>query len=433
MRKYILLILLFMFVCLPPGLLGQPVAEKMDLENGMHLIYENNTSSRITVVQMFIPGGKRVEPDGKAGVAYLTTRLTLEIPDQDKIQDMMDQATRLYMACRNDYTLITIACLSENLEDTLKLTSQIIRKPLFSGLRIDRIKKQMDRRRAIETDEAANTAHFAFTDIFFNSTPYVGPVYGSEKSVKAIKKRDINQYFENYFLTGNMYFSISSDLEKKSITELLEKYYTDFPGGRLPDPEPLTFSAIENSTKKIPKDSRQTFIAAGFLLPQISRRNYMLAYITDTYLGKGVGSRLWELRAKEKLAYNVNTRITYSRAGGILEAFLETDNINQAKAKSALLKILDEVCTEGMTEEDLRMTKAYAASQFMQHNEVKEDRTRTLGYMEMMGLGFDYFADFLPEIESVSLQEINSFLKEILAAPNRALVILGPPDSIPLQ
>lgn len=427
-KKYILSIIASLLAVLLLGSLSWAQREKIELNNGMTLIYENDISSRITVVQIFIPGGKRVEPAGKAGVAYLTTRLTLEIPDQDKIQDIMDQATRLYMACRNDYTLITIACLSEYLEDTLKLTSRIIRKPLFSGMRIDRIKKQMDRRREIETDEASNTAHYTFTDIFFHATPYSGPVYGMEESVKAIKKRDITQYFENYFLAGNMHFVVSSDLDQKSISQLLVKHYIDFPGGRLPEPELLAFSKAEDTTIRITKDSRQTLISAGFLLPPISRDNYLLAYLIDTYLGKGVGSRLWELRIKEKLAYNVSTRITYSRSGGILEAYLETENTNLDRAKSALLSILDDVCAKGMSEEDLSLTKAYAASQFLQRNEVKEDRTRTLGYFEMMGLGYDYFADFSADIETINLTEINTFLQNILAVDNRALVVIGPQD-----
>jgi len=106
-------------------------SEKIVLENGLTAIYEKDISSKVSVFQIFIKGGKRAEPEGKAGLSYLTTRLAIEIPDQNKLQALMDQATHLYIACTEEYSLVTIASLSENLEDTLKITSQILGKPLF--------------------------------------------------------------------------------------------------------------------------------------------------------------------------------------------------------------------------------------------------------------------------------------------------------------
>jgi predicted Zn-dependent peptidase len=402
-------------------------SEKIVLENGLTAIYEKDISSKVSVFQIFIKGGKRAEPEGKAGLAYLTTRLAIEIPDQNKLQALMDQATHLYIACTEEYSLVTIASLSENLEDTLKITSQILGKPLFSNIRIERIKEQMTRSRKMELDEPVIAAHYAFADIFMAGTPFAGQIYGSETSLISIKKKDIISFYENHFLTGNMVFSISTDLEKQTIMDLIKKFFGDFHAGKLPGPKLLSFSPISKEKEQfIDKDSTQAHISAGYLLPQLSPRNYLLAYLATNLLGKGVGSRLWPLRSEKKLAYNVYSRATYFSAGGILEAFIETENTKQDTALDSFIRVLDELYSEGVTEEELNMTKSYSKALFLRNNETKESRALTRGNFEIIGLGCSYFEKFINEINTVSAEEINTFIRKVLAPEKRVQVIIGP-------
>jgi len=402
-------------------------SEKIVLENGLTAIYEKDISSKVSIFQIFIKGGKRAEPEGKAGLAYLTTRLAIEIPDQNKLQALMDQATHLYIACTEEYSLVTIASLSENLENTLKITSQILGKPLFSNIRIERIKEQMTRSRKMELDEPAIAAHYTFADIFMAGTPFAGQIYGSETSLRSIKKKDIRSFYENHFLTGNMVFSISTDLEKQIILDLIKKFFGDFHGGKLPGPKLLSFSPISEAKEQfIDKDSTQAHISAGYLLPQLSPRNYLLATLAANLLGKGVGSRLWPLRSEKKLAYNVYSRATYFSAGGILEAFIETENTKQDTALDSFIRVLDELYSEGVTEEELNMTKSYSKALFLRNNETKESRALTRGNFEIIGLGCSYFEKFINEINTVSAEEINTFIRKVLAPEKRVQVISGP-------
>ena len=114
--------------------------KKNILSNGLEFIYQRDVSSPITVFHILIRGGKRNEPEGKAGLAYITARLTLEVPDQKKAREMMNQGSRINTLCMNDYSYIYLACLSENLNDTLKLITISLCNPLFSSLKLNRLK-----------------------------------------------------------------------------------------------------------------------------------------------------------------------------------------------------------------------------------------------------------------------------------------------------
>jgi predicted Zn-dependent peptidase len=212
MRICVFLLLFPTFSTLVPAADWNTLLQKTNLENGITLIYEKDASSKITAVQIYIKGGKRAEPPEKSGLAYLTTRLTLEFPDQDKLRSIMNQATQIGFDCRNDYSYVAMICLSEKLEESLKIISQIMYKPLFSGLRINGVKKLMERMRDRKEDEPFNVAHQKFMETIFAETPYGHPPHGTKESLKATKKKDITGYFKTLYHGGNMVAVVSSDL-----------------------------------------------------------------------------------------------------------------------------------------------------------------------------------------------------------------------------
>jgi predicted Zn-dependent peptidase len=400
------------------------------LENGLNLIHELDPSSKVTVVQIFIKGGKWAEPTGKAGLAYLTTRLVLEIPDQSKIQQMMDQATRIYTGCRQDYSYITLSCLSENFEDSLKLVAQIMRKPLFSGIRISRLKEQMERQGKTAGDDAPNLGHDTLMAAFFRNAPYAHPVFGNEESLKAIKKKDIEAFYRNLFHSSNLTAVVSSDLEADMVNSLFEEHYGSFQEGS--PPELPSFESVEAPEGPLTKtkDTEQSLVSTGFIFDIHTPREYALGYLVDCLLGKGIQSRMWGLRMGERLAYSVQSRLTHAAQGSLLEAFLETDEAKTERAREALRAVIVGLHTEGIDAEELEMTKSYAQAEILRDNETKESRSFTFGYFQTMGLGYAFLDEIFSQIKGISLEEINSFIRTYLDPDKGLEVIIGPVDTI---
>lgn len=400
--------------------------EKKTLANGLSIIHQKDDSSPITVVQILIKGGKKAEPEGLSGLAYLTTQLALQIPDIKKVQDMMKQASRVYMIGKADYTLIKMECLSENLEATLNITTQIILKPLFSGLRINRTKEVMLYRRKIQEDDSINVGHNVTLEKFFTETSYGGSAYGSEESLKAIKKKSIKKFHKDYFQAGNIIIAVISDMEKEPLLEILEKYFSKFPSGKSPELKQITFSVPEEKKTSIIKDSKQYYISLAYPLPESNPRNFVLASLLENLLGKGPGSRLWALRSKEKLAYNVNCSATQMEDGGILKAYLETDKEKKETALDALKTVLYDLYENGITEEEFETTKIYTKASFLRKNETKDVRANNLAAFEALGLGYEFLNRFSQEIETIGLEQINAYIKDILNPEYGLEIIVGP-------
>jgi predicted Zn-dependent peptidase len=400
--------------------------EEKILSNGLSMIYHEGTSSEVSVLQIVIKGGKRADPIGKEGLAYLTTRLTLEIPDQGIVRDLMSQATRIAMNCFSDYSVVTVACLSENLEETVELISQLMKKPLFSSIRIDNIKKMMNRLREREEDDSITKAHIVCLQNFFNGTSYGDSVLGSEESIKSIKKKDIQDFYDIFFVSGNISAVISSDLDKERALTIIEEHFSDFSSGKAPEPSDLNIPALEENELIISKDSQQALVSISYALPETSRKSYILSSLADHLLGKGLNSRLWPLRTEAKLAYSVNSQTTHMKECGLIEAYLETDVDKTTKAVSALGDVLQDLYRNGITEEEFSVTKTYFKATFLRDNETKQARTQTLAQFEALDLGIDFFERLFLDINDITLEEFNAFLKDILDPQKALKITIGP-------
>jgi predicted Zn-dependent peptidase len=400
--------------------------KKLIMPDQYSLIYNHDQTSRITWIQILIKGGKAAEPENLKGLAYLTTRLALDIPDESKMLSLMANAAVFSVSVAGDYSLITIGSLSEKLNDTLSALTKVISNPLFSGLRIDRIKELMESIQKMEQDDPLQLMNLAHYRIFFGDRGYGGSAFGSQESLAAIKKKDIINFYEKYFNTSNMVIAVSTDLDENQAKEIIDRHFSRFPVGK---PVNLTTQKFTSSALKhenIEKERIQTHISLTALLPELTPENFVLGSFLETLLGKGIDSKLWFLRSKNNLAYTVNAEVTQMKDGGFLSIYMKTSNQKKEEALSLLNKIIQDVQSKGLDADEFRVTQTCAKAEFLRQNETKERRTLNLAYFEALGLGYDFYDKFFSLIDRISLEQMNEFIKKYLASENIFEVSIGP-------
>jgi predicted Zn-dependent peptidase len=414
---------------LPPqtNLVKSRKASHFFLSNGLNVIYQYNPASEVTVMQFLIKGGKIAEPQGKDGLAMMMTRLSLEIPDRTTLQKIMTQATQINMTSSMDYSLLSIASLSEHFDGTIHLLSKILLKPLFSSIRIDSVKKAMNRSREFRQEDPLQLAHVRAREVFYAGTAYSGSIYGQEDTLKSIRKRDVDNFYKTHFTAKNTAIFVSSDLDEGTIQGILEEHFKDIPEGMAIEDVGLLQALLpEERSIYIEKETQQNLILFAYPLPKLSEDSYVLSNLLDSLIGKGVNSILWPLRVKEKLAYNVSSRLSLYKEGGIFEVYLETDKKKSDAAREALKGILDNLIEEGVTEKVHAANLAYYKGSFLRQIETKRGRTFSLLYCEALGLGYSFLDRIFQEVDRTSLEEMDAFIKDVLSPDKRIEIIIGP-------
>jgi zinc protease len=417
-----------------PAVSGLPAAaaQKKVLQNGLTLISERDDASGTTVLQVLIRGGKRAEPAGQAGLAFLATRLAVEIPDEDKVQELIGLASRFQVGVKGDYSLIQVECLSPELEATLKILTKIILDPLFSGFRIDSAKKRAEHQGRIEEDDSIVVGHLAALRAFCGSPGYGGSIYGDKPSLRAIKGRDISDFYKRTFVGPNMIMAVSSD--RPDAADLVASSFQELPASPPPAVEAAAFHEPPDREISLTRETRQAFVSLAFPLPKLTPRDYALGLLLENLLGKGPGSRLWPLREEKKLAYTVNAVATQMTEGGIFEAYLETDKDKRPAALEALRDVLSDLARGGAGEEELQVARTSIWASFLRENEARAARTLNLASFEALGLGLEYYYGLRSELDGISLAVLNEYIKHVLAPEKAVTIVIGPgTESRPAQ
>ncbi len=414
----------------PPRLWQNP-PERFILGTGVPCVYQKDPISPTTVVALVIGGGKSAVPPGFDGLASVSTRLLLEIPDEGKIQDLMAQATRLSYVCLEDSSIVLIECLTEHLEDALRLAGKIVLDPLISGLRVGRAKDLMTANGKADEDDPVTIGRNAVFEAFFGGVGYGSALNGTETSLKAIDRKDVVSFVRRLVVKPNVFFCVETDLGREDIRRLLEKSFPAFPDAAAVDARAQEPALPDNRNISRERKTKQIYVGRAYALPRAGLADMARGDLLEILLGKGPGSRLWALREDERLAYGVDADVTWTRSSGVLIAHLETGRDRGSEAATALDRTLGVLREKGLTEEEMEATRTMARASFLRETEAKSPRLRTLWLFETLGLGAGSAAELPGAFDAVTLEEMNAYIRQVLD-PARALrVTVGPPHGEP--
>lgn len=420
------LLLFVLAPAIPAQSVWREAPRKIKIQEGFDLLYQQDGSAGITVFQILVKGGKKRQPADLAGVSYMTTRLALEPPDSGKVKVLMKLGSSFSWHVDGDYTFMTIKSLSRNLDETLEIFAAILANPLLSSLRINNLKQSMAFLQKGEEDDPVETMNLALLDLFFPLPGYGGSVYGTETSLEAIKRKDVESFYNKYFNQGNMVVAVVTDLAEDAIRNLVKTHFSRIPAGK---GQPDLIAGSRTPDKKdihVSREKEQVLIAFGAPVGALEVKRYVMALMLENILGKGAGSRLWRLRAEANLAYTVDARLNQFRDGGILSCYLKTDEGKRETALTALGNILGELYKEGLTEQELQTAKTFTGADFLRHNETREIRALNLAFFEACGLGVQFLENFFTIMKGVTLEKMNGYVKEVLHPDKLVRVMIGP-------
>jgi predicted Zn-dependent peptidase len=397
--------------------------EKIVINNQLSFIYQQDMSSEITVVHLLIKGGKRAVPISQRGLSFITTGLAMEMPDMDEVRRLMELGTSHVYHIHSDFVTISIRSLSQNLAKSLHIITRVLRKPLFSSLRIGNVKRYLEHKQKSEKDSPEQLMDLTFFNTLFTS--YSGSIYGDAQSLKNLKRKDVIDFYNHFFNLANMIIAISTNLSKTEIIPIIEKNFALFPQGELQKLEKVEASIPKKKEIFIKKDNQQVLISFGAMLPRMSRQNFAMIYMLENLLGKGIGSKLWPLRAKKELAYSLKSQFSQLEEAGLLTILLKSDISKRQEAHKGLKKLLTNIYENGVTQKDLDIAKVRSQADFLRDNETKVSRSQWIAYFEALGVGFDYLEKFFSNIDQVTLEQFNSYLKKVLNPHRLIEVVIG--------
>ncbi len=434
-EKLITLISLFFvfFIFFSPAWASAGVmADREVLPNGLILLHSEQKALPIVRVVLAVRAGSVTEPPEKAGLANLTADMLNEGTAKRSSREISDQIEfvggELATSGGEDYITVTLSVLKKDVELGFDLLSDIVLNPAFRDDEIKRRKTIIKSSIRQQKEEPGVVASKAFRKAVFGDHPYGRPVEGTEESLDVITRDDIVGFHREYYAPNNSILSVVGDITKKELQSLLDKYFKGWARKGIAErPLPKPQPAAAPRVIKIDKDLTQTNIILGNLGINRGNPDYYAVTVMNYILGGGgFASRLMDdIRDNKGLSYDVHSFFSANKYGGSFQAGLQTKNRTAGVAVEEILKEMERIRTEPVTDKELSDAKSYLTGSFPLRIDSTKKMANFLIPVEFYELGLDYIDRYKRLIESVTKEDVLRVAKKYLDTKGYVLVMVG--------
>jgi zinc protease len=434
LEKYLPFVFLLLFTvhCLLPADAFALSAKKTVLQNGLVVLHSEEHSLPILMLTLLIKAGPLNEPREKAGLANLTAELLTEGTKHRKSTEISEEiefiGASLDISTSSDYIAISLSILKKDIEKGFDLFSDVLLNPVFPQQEIDRKKVLLKGSLKRNEEDPSFVAERAFRKEVFGDHPYGRLVEGSDETIDNIKREDIIKFFSDYFLPNNSILSVVGDLTQEELNVLVKRYLDSWIKADLPPTAPKV--PIEKKSKKVikvDKDLTQANIILGHLGICRDDPDYYAVSVMNYILGGGgFSSRLMQsIRDEMGLAYDVNSSFSMNKEKGIFQIEVQTKNESAGLVISEILKQMEKIRKETVSDEELSDAKSYLTGSFTRMLDTNRKIANFLALVEFYSLGLDYIGRYPGYINSVTKEDIRRVAKEYLHPDNCVLVIVA--------
>src|SRR5437870_3893322 len=408
------------------------------LDNGLKVLLVENPSLPTVSNTGSVLAGARYDPESKAGLAIMASRLLDEGTENRNSFEIADAIESVGGAIETDGSferIIAIAgVLKKDVDLGLELLSDLLIRPVFPDEYVEKEKERTLAEIVSAQDRPQVVAGWAFNELVYQDHPLHRPAHGYPETVERLERNDLFEFHKKYFLPNNVILSVVGDFR---VSELLPKIEDALGSWRARPivfptyPEPVRQSG--KRTKFIQMPAQQLNIYLGHLGVKRTNPDYYALQVLDTILGGGAGftARIPQrLRDELGLAYTTFASITMT-AGldpGRFVAFIGTSPENMKLATEGLVNEIRRITEEPVTAQELQDAKDYLTGSFVFAFEASPQIARFLIHAEVYGLGFDYVEKYLEYIRRVTIEDISRVAKMYLDSENYTLVVVGPLD-----
>ncbi|RJQ40545.1 MAG: insulinase family protein [Nitrospiraceae bacterium] len=407
-------------------------ANKKILPNGLTVLHSEKHNLPIVMITMIVKAGVLDEPKEKAGLAYLTAELLDEGTKSRKSSEISEEiefiGAGLGASAGSDYTTLTLSVLKKDIEKGFELFSDILLNPVFPKEELDRKRELIKGSLRQREEDPSFLAERSFKKEAFGEHPYGRLVEGSTETLSEITREDLLGFHLKYFIPNNAILSVVGDITHDELSSLTKKYLGTWKIAELPEKKihPMNEEKIKKAVK-IDKDVTQATIIIGHLGISSDNPDYYAVSVMNYILGSGgFASRLMQkIRDELGLAYDVRSFFTQSKEKGLFQAQVQTKNESANTAAEEILKQIEKIRNETVSDEELSGAKDYLTGSFPRRLDTGRKIADFLATVEFYNLGLDYAEKYAPFINAVTKEDVLRVAGKYLDAENFILVIVA--------
>jgi zinc protease len=410
-----------------------PPYKEHTLKNGLRVFIMETREVPLVSLQLLVPAGSAADDPGAEGAANLTGRLLTKGAGgltADQIAESIEEVGGIInVNTGRDYTTVNGNFLAKDLERGLDIMGRIVLSADFPAVEFERERGLDIAEIQMSKERPSATASRAFVRALLGDHPYAHPVDGSEKTVGALTREKVLDFYKKRYVPSGAILAVVGDIDAGKALGLVKAKFegwkgTAAKGGEIPALASKKFPG--RSLVVIDKDdATQSQIRIGNVSVPRNTPDYFPVLVTNSVLGGGFTSRLMdEIRVNRGLSYGVRSDFTELKTGGFFGVYTYTKNKSLRETIDVTLDQLEKIRTEKIPDAELQKSKKYITGLFPFDIERNGDLAGWITDLTYYNLPLTFVENYCANVDRVTPDDAQRVAqREIWVGDNLILVL----------
>jgi zinc protease len=411
------------------GASRRPVTEV--LPNGLTLVTQEQRSSDIVAVYLWVGTGVRFEtPDG-LGYAHFQEHMLFKGTDSfgpgyiDRTVE--GQGGRSNAFTSFDYTTFQILVPSEGTRKAFDLLEAMAFNSAFAPNEIDAERQVIFEESRIETDTPKSAILRQLYGLVFPGHPYGRPVLGTPQTMDAATQAKLKAFNRQYYTPENMVLIVVGPVDPRQVRAMADATFGKRPKTGYAPPSAPPLGPLKGAgCKMVVRPEQQAQLALGWQAPSLSNPDSFALDLFATILGGSESARLQQtLRDGERIVSGINVANASMTLGGIFYIHAQLEPADVDKAKARILEELARLEQEGPTEEERQLAVTRAEADHAFSYETAGGVASAYGVAQLNGT-LENELRYVDRLRAVTREQIRDVARKYLPLTDYACITFAP-------
>jgi zinc protease len=411
-----------------------PRATETTLSNGMTvLIMENHRLPLISIQYNISGAGPLFEPSGTPGLSSIAAQMLREGTKTKTSVQIAEQTAQLGAEISaaagfgSSSTIINASGLSDNFDQWLALTNDVLLNANFPADELNRLKQRLKAQLRQQRANPNFLSNERFSRAVYDSHP-AAIVAATNESIDAITPEMLAKWHQERFTPQNTILGITGDVRASELVPKLEKALgawkrTDMKEVLPANPRPVAAKKVLLVDRP---GSVQTTVVLGNIAIDRRDPDYIAFNVANHILGGGPAARLFlNLREEKGYTYGVYSSFTALKYPGPWRAGGDVRTDVTAGAMTEFMKEFQRMRDEKVPAAELDEAKRAIVASFALS---LESPAELLGYAivrKIYGFPPDYWDTYPAQVMAVTADDIQRVARKYINPDNLQVVAVG--------
>lgn len=391
---------------------------KETLPNGLRLIIREDRNLPAVAISVAFLGGLLAETEANNGISNLTAAMLLKGTEKRTEREIRGALERLggsitTFSGANSFG-VTAVVLKDDLPTALDIIGDILSHPTFPE---DEVRKEKSLTIAAiknEDDDIFENGVNRLRKELFGKHPYAMRYLGEERSVTALTRQAIADFYASYGTAMNAVVAISGDVATRPLIAQAAAAFGDMKrAAAMPLPHP-ELPAPKAQSAAIIMDREESLLLIGFRMASIKDPDRYACDLLESVMSGTSGRLFHRLRNKLSLAYALGCAQKQALDAGYLVFYVATTPEKAALARTALMAEIAGLRTGAVGADEFAAAQRETVGSHAMHMQTNIFVARRMALDELYGLGPDDLYRYTARIETVTAGDVARVAKRYL-------------------